>query len=75
MNKTHYFDPEDTQRGIVVWARGCQTQGQATGGRTRPCTMDGCIGHLIGVRWTDGALTFPCSQAMVLNDDGSLKIV
>lgn len=69
------FDVEQIQRGTAVWARHREAQGQATGGRTRSCRMEGCLGRLIDVRWSDNKLTFPCSEGIVKNDDGSLEIV
>lgn len=44
--------------------RGVQPrEGHATGG-TRTCGLDGCRGVRVGVRWSDGKLTWPCLKGM-----------
>jgi len=50
-------------RGEVVLSRGRRARGRTTGG-VRPCTLEGCLGLRIGVRWPDGKLTWPCSEGM-----------
>ena len=37
--------------------------GNTTGG-TRTCTIEGCRGVRVGVRWGDGKLTWPCTEGM-----------
>jgi len=36
---------------------------------TRHCQLEGCSGRLIGVRWPDGTLTYPCSKGMEGTDE------
>ena len=31
---------------------------------SRPCSMEGCMGMRMHVRWGDGAVTFPCSKGV-----------
>jgi len=49
--------------GDTVWGRGRKESGIATG-TVRRCQMDGCTGVRIGVRWSDGKITWPCSKGM-----------
>ena len=51
-------------RGETVLSRDGNTRGRTTGG-VRPCVLEGCLGLRIGVRWPDGKLIWPCSEAMV----------
>ena len=39
--------------------------GTVTGGGYL-CRMEGCGGWRVGVRWPNGAITFPCSKGMDL---------
>jgi len=32
---------------------------------SRRCSMEGCNGIRVGVRWPDGKHTFPCTKGMV----------
>jgi hypothetical protein len=57
-----------------IYARDGKTVGYFTGG-TRPCTMEGCHGERLGVRWKDGTLTFPCSRGTKSRRDSVLQIV
>lgn len=50
----------------TVLSRDGHTEGKPTGG-TRSCTLEGCRGNRIGVRWPDGKLTWPCSKGMSNN--------
>lgn len=54
----------------LVKSRDNKSTGLTTGGE-RLCTMEGCRGHRIGVRWEDGKLTFPCTHGMTW--DNNLK--
>lgn len=40
------------------------TQRGAPTGSTHTCTMEGCLGRRITVRWPDGRITHPCSKGM-----------
>lgn len=31
---------------------------------SRRCTLEGCTGKRLGVRWPDGRLTWPCTKGM-----------
>ena len=46
---------------VVTWDG--EEVGEATGGEYH-CQMSGCTGMRIGVRWQDGALTYPCTKGM-----------
>ena len=52
--------PKDTD----VHNRNGDEVGKATG-TYRRCSMHGCTGLRIGVRWPDGRLTWPCSKGVV----------
>ena len=47
----------------TIWSRDGKTKGLLTGG-TRECSMEGCRGELLGVRWEDDKLSWPCSAGM-----------
>ena len=47
--------------------------GKPTGG-TRYCTLEGCNGLRLGVRWPDGKITFPCLKGMHSVDEYTLQI-
>lgn len=49
---------------ITVISRDGKHKGKFTGGNSRPCSMEGCCGERVGVRWEDGKLTFPCTADM-----------
>jgi hypothetical protein len=51
------------EKGIRIIDRSGKIEGKTTGG-TRPCTLEGCMGEKIGVRWENGELTWPCSAGM-----------
>ncbi len=48
----------------IVISRDGKEQGKTTGGE-RACTMEGCRGHRVGVKWPDNRVTFPCTAGMV----------
>jgi hypothetical protein len=50
-------------KGTKFWSRDRKMTGVATGG-SRHCHMEGCRGTRIGVRWSDGVLTFPCTHGL-----------
>jgi len=43
--------------------------GETTGGY-RPCTMVGCRGVRVVVRWPDRKYTYPCTEGMSEIDNG-----
>ena len=47
--------------------------GRLTGG-TRRCTLEGCRGERLGVRWPDGRITWPCSEGLFIREDGQYQI-
>jgi len=49
---------------MKIYSRDGKMVGKLTGGE-RPCSLEGCRGRRIGVRWSDGKLTWPCSAAMI----------
>lgn len=59
----------DDWAGVHIWARDCRTVGVATGTVTR-CSMAGCTGIRIWVRWPDGRLTKPCSKGLLTHGGG-----
>jgi len=61
------------RRGEVVLSRDGRARGRTTGS-LRSCTLEGCRGLRIGVRWPDGRLTWPCSEGMVRRN-GTLRIL
>ena len=55
---------EHIPAGTKIFARkGCRMVGRSTG-TFRPCTLEGCIGLRVGVRWSNGRLTWPCIRGM-----------
>lgn len=60
-------------KGIKVMSSDRVHKGVATGG-TRRCHLEGCKGTRIAVRWSDGALTFPCTEGMRSINDKTLQI-
>jgi hypothetical protein len=47
--------------------------GKATGSE-QPCRLEGCNGRRIGVRWSDGSISFPCTKGMFYNSKGDMQI-
>lgn len=60
-------------RDTVVHSRNGEHQGKIVG-NARTCRLDGCGGVRVPVRWDDRRLTWPCSKALIANDDGSLRV-
>ena len=48
--------------------------GKSTGGE-RACHLEGCTGTKIGVRWSDGKLTYPCTKGMKVRKNGDYQIM
>lgn len=57
----------------IVWNREHTEAGQTTGG-IRVCTLEGCGGSRIHVRWPDGKLTVPCLRGMKRDATGEYQI-
>ena len=47
--------------------------GRLTGGE-RTCTLGGCRGVRLGVRWPDGKMTWPCSDGLFIREDGQWQL-
>jgi hypothetical protein len=64
------FVKPKTEKDIPVFARGEKTaRGRTTGG-SRRCTLDGCPGYRIAIRWPSGKITYPCSKGMTRSRKG-----
>jgi hypothetical protein len=59
----------DVTEGMKVLSRGEAMTGEATG-HTRPCTLHGCRGARLQVRWPDQRITYPCTKGMERVPDG-----
>jgi hypothetical protein len=57
----------------LVYSADRTEAGVRTGG-SRLCSMHGCTGMRIAVRWPDGKLTYPCTKGLVPSNDGSMQI-
>jgi hypothetical protein len=57
----------------VVVSRDGKRIGKVVG--TRRCQLAGCTGRCVGVRWSDGKLTRPCSKGMQVRKSGELRII
>ena len=65
----------DLRLGDVVVSRDGISKGKTTGGE-RICSMEGCRGTRLGVRWRDGKLTWPCTHGMTWDTNENVwKIV
>jgi len=58
--------------GGPVFGRGGTMSGHVVG--YKDCTLEGCRGRLLGVRWPDGKLTWPCSKGCEVTREGTWKI-
>lgn len=58
------------RKGVPVFARNEQVATGKTTGGTRHCSLSGCRGIRIGVRWDDTTLTWPCSKGLKVLEDG-----
>ena len=47
--------------------------GRATGNH-HDCSMHGCPGQRVSVRWPNGKITFPCSKGMRVRANGDWEI-
>ena len=62
--------------GVTVHARKPSRKTGRTTGSTRTCTLEGCRGIRIGVRWPNRKCpTWPCSKGMDINSKGEWVIV
>lgn len=65
-----------------IWNKGWtvlnrdETKIGLTTGTTKRCTLEGCRGLRVAVRWPDGKLTWPCSRGLILTKTfGQYKII
>lgn len=66
-----------TQRFIEPDANVRSSTGDETGkanGNTHVCSLHGCSGLRVSVRWPDGKTTYPCSKGMTKERNGDWKI-
>lgn len=56
-------------------SRNGQMVGQILNMHSRPCTMEGCTGVRIHVKWPDGKSTYPCSKGCREISPGLLQII
>lgn len=57
-----------------VYSRGRKVTGKPTGS-IRACTLEGCRGSRIGVRWTDGKITYPCTKGLKWSPKGQVATI
>lgn len=50
-------------KGTPVYSRDGKLRGETTGAFRR-CTLEGCGGERVYIRWPDGRLTYPCSKGL-----------
>jgi len=60
--------------GTTVYSRGRRKKGH-TVSAGRPCSLEGCRGWRLSVRWSKTSLTYPCTKGMQENADGSWTIL
>jgi len=53
-----------TMKKTKVMSRDGKLEGVLTGNE-RSCPMVGCRGTRLGVRWSDGSVTYPCTRGMI----------
>ncbi len=58
----------------TVMSRDGKDVGRVTSA-TRSCQLEGCQGIRIGVRWSNGKRTFPCSKGLTRVDDTTAQIL
>lgn len=42
--------------------------------RSRRCTLTGCAGIRVGVKWPDGSRTYPCSKGLTATSHDTWQI-
>ena len=52
-----------TQKGTIVYSRDGKIKGRLTGAYHR-CTLEGCRGLHLSIKWNDGKTTRPCTDGM-----------
>jgi hypothetical protein len=41
----------------------------------RPCEIESCKGTVMKVTWSDGQVTYPCTEGTEINSDGDRQII
>jgi hypothetical protein len=59
------YTPEN--EGVRVISRTGKQSGRLTGTR-RLCSLEGCRGERLTVRWNNGKISYPCTKGMTLNE-------
>lgn len=66
-----YMNPK---KGDKMIARGENEQTGEIRGQGRSCTMESCLGRKVSVRWTDGKLTYVCTEGLSSEKPGIWRI-
>lgn len=64
----------DTKEQYMLSSDG-KIRGEIQNLRSRRCSMAGCTGWRIHVKWPDGHSTYPCSKGCIAVDKDTLKIM
>ena len=75
--KVIFYDAMGTviPKGTRVYARNVKiARGRTTGG-IHSCSLEGCHGQRIAVRWPNKQITFPCTKGMNIEKNGRLRIL
>lgn len=60
---------------MTMLSRDGKQKGTVLNLHSRRCTMEGCGGWRIHVRWPDGKNTYPCSRGCKAIDKDTLQII
>lgn len=67
------MDPNDKK--LYMLSRDGAKRGVILNPHSRPCSMEGCTGMRIHVKWEDGRHTYPCSKGCVQISVDSWRII
>lgn len=56
-------NPEEFEVSFLL-SRDGEKKGIIKDWNSRPCTMEGCTGHRMRVRWPNGTTTYPCTKGI-----------
>jgi hypothetical protein len=59
-------------KGTTIYSRDKKLKGVVVGHRL--CTLEGCWGMRLIVKWPDGKRTHPCSKGLAPVESGAYKI-
>lgn len=62
------------EKKMVMLSRDGKQKGVILNLQSRHCTMEGCNGWRIHVRWPNGKNTYPCSRGCKVIDDNTMQI-